>query len=79
MKNRQVATLFLYNDSMDGREVLDYYRTRLLEFCFRDGKLAGIFRDTSKIRMNLIIMKSFYTIYMLDDSSFEGCKLLTNF
>ncbi len=35
---------FLTNDSMDGREVLDYYRTRFqLEFCFRDGKQhAGI-------------------------------------
>ena len=33
-----------FSDSMDGREVLDYYRTRfLLEFCFRDGKQhAGI-------------------------------------
>ena len=32
------------DDSMDGREVLDYYRTRFqLEFCFRDGKQhAGI-------------------------------------
>lgn len=30
---------FSTDDSMDGREVLDYYRTRfLLEFCFRDGK-----------------------------------------
>ena len=35
---------FSTDDSMDGREVLDYYRTRfLLEFCFRDGKQhAGI-------------------------------------
>ena len=35
---------FSINDSMDGREVLDYYRTRFqLEFCFRDGKQhAGI-------------------------------------
>ena len=30
---------FSTDDSMDGREVLDYYRTRFqLEFCFRDGK-----------------------------------------
>ena len=35
---------FSTDDSMDGREVLDYYRTRFqLEFCFRDGKQhAGI-------------------------------------
>ncbi len=43
-ENRQVATFFSKKDSMDGREVLDYYRTRFqLEFCFRDGKqYAGI-------------------------------------
>ena len=29
---------FSTDDSMDGREVLDYYRTRFqLDFCFRDG------------------------------------------
>ena len=35
---------FSIDDSMDGREVLDYYRTRYqLEFCFRDSKQhAGI-------------------------------------
>ena len=35
---------FSTDDSMNGREVLDYYRTRFqLEFCFRDGKQhAGI-------------------------------------
>ncbi len=35
---------FSTDDSMDGREVLDYYRIRFqLEFCFRDGKQhAGI-------------------------------------
>lgn len=35
---------FSTDDSMDGREVLDYYRTRFqLEFCFRDSKqYAGI-------------------------------------
>lgn len=35
---------FSTDDSMDGREVLDYYRTwSQLEFCFRDGKqYAGI-------------------------------------
>ena len=35
---------FSTDDSMDGREVLDYYRARFqLEFCFRDGKQhAGI-------------------------------------
>ena len=41
-EDRQVY--FSTDDSMDGREVLDYYRTRFqLEFCFRDGKQhAGI-------------------------------------
>ena len=40
---------FSTDDSMDGREVLDYYRTRFqLEFCFRDGKQhAGITNSQS--------------------------------
>ncbi len=35
---------FSTDDSMDGREILDYYRTKFqLEFCFRDSKQhAGI-------------------------------------
>ena len=43
-EDRQVELYFSTDDSMDGREVLDYYRTRFqLEFCFRDGKQhAGI-------------------------------------
>ena len=38
------SVIIQHFDSMDGREVLDYYRTRFqLEFCFRDGKQhAGI-------------------------------------
>ena len=34
-EDRQVELYFSTDDSMDGREVLDYYRTRFqLEFCF---------------------------------------------
>ena len=43
-RTEEGALLSPPHDSMDGREVLDYYRTRFqLEFCFRDGKQhAGI-------------------------------------
>ncbi len=47
---------FSTDDSMDGREVLDYYRSRFqLEFCFRDGKQhAGITkcRSTDFIKLD---------------------------